>query len=633
MASRLLLLLVLVLASLEQLHAQSLNPYAYDIGSPVVTDYYVDSVSGSDSADGTTQGSAWRTLQHAWSQIPASATLAHGYRINLMNGSYGEEELPNYWENRRGTFSHPIIIRASPGQTAVRFTRDINMANTSYFYLLGVNIAPVGGGDAFHCEACDHLLIRGCTLNGGSTSGGAHETIKVNQSQYVYLENNEILYADDNAIDFVGVQFGHIIGNRVHEAVDWCIYVKGGSAQIRIEANQIFNCGTGGFTAGQGSGFQFMASPWLHYEAYDIKFINNLVYNTEGAAFGVNGGYNVLLAHNTAYNVGSRSHLVEVVFGERTCDGESDGQANSVCAAYHNQGGWGPSTVQTVPEPIGNKNVYILNNVLLNPAGTVAPQHFAVYGPRSASPGLNIDSPQRTDANLVIQGNMLWNGVGSALLGVEEADQGCQPANSTCNVTQLQNQNSINAVEPALLDPVNLDFRPVDGGSVLLSSAAGLASFPGGDRPAAPEPPQGILENSFIRDFSGAEAAGSRIIGAFNASDVALSPPAIDGYELPANPESMIAPSILRAKARSRRAGRKFSVTVIARIDPAGEPDVVTATLRQRNRSLGVITLESNGSSYRGSKKVAGRAGKKIKIRVSATNAAGAGIKNASVVL
>lgn len=26
-----------------------------------------------------------------------------------MNGNYGSDELPNYWELKRGTFEHPII--------------------------------------------------------------------------------------------------------------------------------------------------------------------------------------------------------------------------------------------------------------------------------------------------------------------------------------------------------------------------------------------------------------------------------------------------------------------------------------------------------------------------------------------
>ena len=56
----------------------------------------------------------------------------------------------------------------------------------------------------------------------------AHETVKVNQCQYIYIEDCDISGADDNAVDFVAVQYGHVHGNRIHNAQDWCMYTKGG---------------------------------------------------------------------------------------------------------------------------------------------------------------------------------------------------------------------------------------------------------------------------------------------------------------------------------------------------------------------------------------------------------------------
>jgi len=93
------------------------------------------------------------------------------------------------------------------------------------------------------------------------------------------------------AVDFVACQYGHLVGNRIHNAGDWACYLKGGSAYFRVEANEFYDAGNGGFSTGQGTGFEFMVSPWLHYEAYDIKAINNLIHDTAGAGLGVNGGY------------------------------------------------------------------------------------------------------------------------------------------------------------------------------------------------------------------------------------------------------------------------------------------------------------------------------------------------------
>ena len=76
---------------------------------------------------------------------------------------------------------------------------------------------------------------------------------------------------------------------------------QGGSAYLLVDRNVIHDCGTTGFGAGQSTGLQYMVPPWTHYEAYDIKFTNNVLHDVDGAAFGVWGGFNILMAHNTAY--------------------------------------------------------------------------------------------------------------------------------------------------------------------------------------------------------------------------------------------------------------------------------------------------------------------------------------------
>ena len=123
----------------------------------------------------------------------------------------------------------------------------VNLFDVAYLYLIDLEVA--NQGDVLHCERCDHFLIRNSRFDGGDRA--AHETIKINQSQHVYIEGSEIRGSYENAIDFVAVQYGHIVGNRIHAADDWCIYLKGGSAYFRIEGNEIYNCGTGGFTAGR----------------------------------------------------------------------------------------------------------------------------------------------------------------------------------------------------------------------------------------------------------------------------------------------------------------------------------------------------------------------------------------------
>jgi hypothetical protein len=320
-----------------------------------------------------------------------------------------------------------------------------------------------------------------------------------------------ITEAWNRAVDFVAVQHGHIVGNRVHNAQDWCMYQKGGSAYFRVEGNEFYDCGTGGFTAGQGTGFQFMTAPWLHYEAYDIKVVNNLIHDTAGAGLGVNGGYNILLAYNTLYRVGVRDHVLEIVHGRRGCDG---GDA-AHCQPLIDAGGWGLTgdEAQFIP----NRNVYVYNNIIYNPAGYQSSQQFDIRGPVTPPPGSNAPNPAYADDGVRIRGNLIWNGPSELPLGIEDSSQGCQDANPTCNAAQLRADNAINTLEPQLANPRCGDFHPLAGGNVFGAGVPTfvLPTFAGGDQPTTPPVPPGTLENVVGIDRAGATRATPSPPGAY----------------------------------------------------------------------------------------------------------------------
>ena len=400
-------------------------------------DIWVDPVNGDDANDGHDRATAMRTVDAAWRMIPAGTELEVGYRMRLVAGQYPQETSVNYWEDRHGTADAPIIVEAADGPHTATFVADINMFGVSHFSLLGVDI--IREGDAFHCESCDHILIRNVELSGGSE---AHETVKINQSQHIYIENADIHGADDNAIDFVAVQYGHVIDSTIHGAQDWCMYAKGGSAYLTFSGNEVFDCGTGGITAGQGTGFEFMVAPWMNYEAYGIQIFDNVVHDVEGAGLGVAGGFNVAFAYNTLYNVGTRSHVAEFVHGRRGCDGMLD-----VCAAHHDAGGWGSTEGEEALIP--NRHISFVNNLIVNPDGVQSQwQHFQVDGPLDPSAASGVPSPSLADDDLVIAGNVIWNGPADHFLGLGD---GCADSNATCNNAQVLASNSINAVsaEPA----------------------------------------------------------------------------------------------------------------------------------------------------------------------------------------
>lgn len=492
-------------------HALQSDPRYYDIGEPVVADLWVNPETGDDDNAGTTEDQPLRTVRAAWAKIPANDPLRDtGYRIILAAGRYTPDMVPPQWDSRHGTYEFPIIVHTQDGPGTVTLPR-MRIVDTRYLYLVGLTVAA-DGGDVLYCEDCDHLLLHQMRIVGAEPDiYNIPDVVRVVQSQHIYIEDSDMSGAWSNAIDFVAVQYGHVQGNRIHNAGDWCMYVKGGSAYVRIEGNEIFDCGTGGFTAGQSSNFGLMVSPWVHYEAYDVRFINNIVHDAQGPGLGVNGGYNILLAYNTLYRVGRSSHALEFAYGGRSCDAYV-----LQCAAILALGGWGTdSTDWEDGQPIPNRNVYVYNNVLYNPPGAASRwQQFAIYGPNQPTPESNIPSPARADDNLQIRGNVIWNGPQDLPLGVGD-DQGCQPDNPTCTPDQLRADNAINSIRPEWFDLEAGDLHPLPGGTLFDVTTFPVPDFPGGDLPATPAAPPGSLSNAIPLDFAGAERAPDDPPGAF----------------------------------------------------------------------------------------------------------------------
>jgi hypothetical protein len=493
---------------------------AYDIGQPSWRDVWVDGVKGEDYAeethDGTSRTRAFRTLGRAWRSLPETGDWPTGYRIRLVAGRYRGA----YLEDRRGTWLTPVLVEPADGPGTVTFTPEggeggnLTFFRCSHVYLqdFGIDVSA-SGGDGLQFEACDHVLLRRMTLR-SRRGDEQNETLKVNQSRHVYVEDCDISGAGDNCVDMVAVQHGHVVRSRIHDSVDWAIYLKGGSAYFRVESNEIYGAGTGGFTAGQGSGVQWMVPPWIHYEAYDVKVVNNWIHDTEGAGLGVNGGYNILLAHNTLYRVGSRSHVMEFVFGGRTCDGRD----TAACQPLLDQGAWGQLGDEGGYQ-IPNRNVLVANNVIFNPAGFRSQwQHFQFGATAPRDAGFSGPDPARADAGLVLVGNVLWNGPADHAMGNENASA-CGPDHPSCSTVKLLAENAINQFEPDLVAPSAGDARPRAGGLLASRPGSKLFDFTWVDAPTRPVVPAGDLRNEVLRDFDGRPRTIPSLPGAFLPRD------------------------------------------------------------------------------------------------------------------
>ncbi len=481
---------------------------SYDIGSPTVRDYWI-SPTGNNNNSGE-QNSPIATIGHAWELVPQGTTLQTGFRFHLLPGTYSS---PDLWvENRQGTANAPIIFQGDGAPGSIVINGNLNSKDIHYTYFINLNYQYAH--DLMHFENADHILLRGVTLHSPS---GAQETLKVNQTQYMYVEDSDISGAWDNAIDFVSVQYGHVVRSKIHQASDWCMYTKGGSAYITVDSNEFFDCGTGGFTAGQGTGLQFMSSPWLQYEAYDIKVTNNVVHDTDGAGLGVNGGYNILMAYNTLYNVGKRDHLIEFVYGGRSCDGNDA----AACTPNLQKGAWGSTREDGVD--IGNNHVYFYNNIVMVSPGYMTaqwPAQFAIYGPRALTiPGAQGQNPARDDVDLQIKGNIIWNPV--ADLGVS-GDNGCATSNTTCNPTQLMRDNAINTVQPQLVNPAQGNYSLATNSNVFTVPSFAIPSFGWSDVPNSTTP-TGRLANTVATDALNNPRL-STVAGAFTGTSSVTTP-------------------------------------------------------------------------------------------------------------
>ena len=268
----------------------------YSIGTPTLQSIWVDPVGGDDQFSGTSRQTAKRSLSAAWELIPADTTFTTGYQILLTPGTYASSGIPASWSNRHGNAQFPIVVTASDGDNTVTISSTLTLSDVDYPYFTNLTIAPSDSGPAIHCSRCNYFLLKNMTIVAAPTSV-ADPSLSVSQSHHVYLEESDV----SGAVTFSAVHYGHIYGNQIHDAGGSCLSTGSGSALLTIEANRIDRCGEIGYLAGQNSGFEDMQAPWIHYDAYDIKFFNNIITTTQAGGMAVSAGYNVLLANNTLY--------------------------------------------------------------------------------------------------------------------------------------------------------------------------------------------------------------------------------------------------------------------------------------------------------------------------------------------
>jgi len=486
----------------------------YDIGSPVLKDLWIDPVHGCDENDGTSRAQALKTLGAAWKKLP-SQTNAHGWRLLLCPGVHGAETIGQIALNDvRGTKSAPILLQSVESNSPARLPQ-LDFNRCSHLYLLDLelsspqlNTVPISTDNVLHFADCEYTLVRGVKARGVNGSGGLPRlAFKANQCTYMYIEDSEFSDSYAYIFAYVAVQYGHIVRCKFARGGMSGVCLKGGSAYHLVAGNEVSHSRHVGINAGEGTGFAYMVPPWLHYEAYDIKIVNNVVHHA-GGGIGVGGGYNILAAHNTCYQVGTNRDLVVVAFGGRGWVG--DGHA-AVCEKFHQSGGWCNRGAEGCFIP--NRNLSIYNNLFLNPDGFESEcAHFGVTGPAPAAPGSNVPDPVAV-TNIRIENNLVWNGgPQKAVLDDVEKCWGLA-ARPTLDAAELARLNTLNKLKPVLLDPENGNYAPSPEASAHLLKAVPIPDFDPAD-PLQPPCPLGDLSNAVPLDRSGQDFRGG-FVGAY----------------------------------------------------------------------------------------------------------------------
>ncbi len=473
------------------------------LAGPVpATDLFVDPVHGDDGRSGLSADQPLRTLTAAWLRIPEGAVLTHPYRIRLEPGTYARDMVPpgGWLESRLGTSEGPVVLEAVGDGVVV--LPEIDLFDCHHIALRNLTIAGgAGGGNVLHLASCTNISVLGCRLLGeGDVEDydGPQEVYKANQCRNLTIEDSELAHAFGTVLDLVAVEGASVSRNRIHHALDWCAYAKGGSAGIRFEANDVWDGEAGGIAAGQGTGFEYMVPPRIHFESTEVRIVNNIIHDCHGAGLGVHGSSNVLIAYNTLYRVGAASHVFEAVHGSRSCDGDVE-----TCQRYLALGGWG--TAGAGFEAIPNRNVYVLNNLVVNPVGAGSTWSlFRVAGPATPPAGSNVPSPAFADEHLMIRGNVILNGPSDHPLGLED---------SRLDPVTVLRENAINTLNPVLVDPESGDYRPVHA-SLAGITVAPVAPFPDDDPVLSPPEPPGVLENTVPVDRNGVSRLGRDLPGA-----------------------------------------------------------------------------------------------------------------------
>jgi hypothetical protein len=450
----------------------------FDIGNATLRPFWVDPVNGNDNNDGSSRIAAFKTFDAAYNVAYSAAVSGTGVEIILRPGDYAAgAEI-----TLLASYAFPFVLRAEVTDTAR--LHGILFLGGRNIYVIGVTLTGISNNYSIQAGTADYLLLRDVHVIGS-------QGIYIQLSSHVYLENVRIDDSTGNGIEIDRDQYVHVVGSRIARSAGACLLVTAGSAYLTVDGNDFGPSAQGGIRLGFQSPFDRFRKPWIQYDSYDVKVVNNVIhdYGTSPAVT-IAGAYNMLFAQNTVV-APANSTFIRVAQSTRGCSQPAD------CQTFRDAGGWGP-VVGGVTTAIPNRNVSIYGNIFYT-LTSVGQSIFVNPAPAAtAGPAPDITSPSRSDDNLQIRGNVVWS---NGLQLMPSSGAGCDNSNPTCNAAQLTADNRINMIQPQFVDAANGNYRPLANGNLFGLPAVTIPPFTWNDVPSTV--PIGELTNTVALDADG----------------------------------------------------------------------------------------------------------------------------------
>jgi hypothetical protein len=296
-----------------------------------VRNYYV-SLTGSDSNNGTSAGTPWKTLQHA-----NDVGRAAGDCVNVAPGTYTHGVLINSGGNlasstgyvvyRCTTMDACVITDVSAGGENGSFAWNFKQPMGGSYVIIdgftlsaasqtqyGEGIQISNGTNAF-TRTVHHVWIMNSVISGYGQSG-----VQMNNGEYFFVIHNRIFNnsrsgcsAQGSGVSFASpIAFptytptaddlknpvvGHI-GSSFHNAVEWNVLYNNAMTACGTVANAYDTDGNNIIM--DTFNWNFVANPVPYVGGVLIAF--NVTYNSGGAGISVFLSENIAVANNTCYN-------------------------------------------------------------------------------------------------------------------------------------------------------------------------------------------------------------------------------------------------------------------------------------------------------------------------------------------